>query len=77
MSNAKIDNIVTGYTIPDDLLTVLKRYGMPDFCISFSISCGACDAPLEFEYKSYQVTSGTPILIAPEITRVYKLVLVE
>ena len=73
-----MSNIITGVTAPADLMAVLRKYGMPDYCTKFSIRCDGPGEILTLSFEGYmrEPEGGETIDDVVE-TRIFKLLAVE
>ena len=73
-----MSNIVTGGTIPDDLKSVLERYGIDfDNTLSFVLRCDGPGAPLLITSTTYVEEKQQDGVALRTETRTFKLLAVE
>lgn len=53
-----MSELICGMNMPEDLLAVLRKYGMPEWCTAFKIECESPGDLLTFQYSSHQMVPG-------------------
>jgi hypothetical protein len=70
-----MSDVVTGSNLPEDLMAVLRKYGLPERPLRFKVECTGPNAPLILNFTAYarMPHNGEAFGEAKE-TRTFKLV---